>query len=265
MERFANIPGGTVRLSDARRKTERTVQLAPFSISRTVVTETELAAGRLALEDHSTAASAQFPACGVRWIDAVAWCNTASAAAGLIPPYRFEGAVALWDPSASGFRLPTEAEWVHAARGTRSGPRYGPLAEIGWSELDAVRGPQPVGRKSPNSYGLYDVLGNVWEWCWDRVDAARYGDYRVFKGGGWADPEWSCRVGVRRGNAPDALVEDVGFRVVRGAGRSTDSGSDAESDVDDWQGWSELADRARAALPGPLPVGWTPLAVDFPR
>ncbi|HLS50286.1 MAG TPA: SUMF1/EgtB/PvdO family nonheme iron enzyme [Actinomycetaceae bacterium] len=86
----------------------------------------------------------------------------------------------------------------------------------------------------------------------DRLDPARYGDYRVLKGGGWADPEWSCRVGVRRGYAPDARVDDVGFRVARGAAAPI-------GQSDGGQGWSETADRQRASLNGPLPVGWTPL------
>ena len=164
-----------------------------------------------------------------------------------------DGDAVAWNPAADGFRLPSEAEWVHAARGGTAGARYGELREIAWSEADAVSGPQPAGRKAANAYGLFDTLGNVWECCFDRLDPARYGDYRVLKGGGWADPEWSCRVGVRRGNAPDARVDDVGFRVARGA--LADS-----AEADGGQGWSEAGDRERAALKGPLPVGWTPLA-----
>src|SRR5690606_4671805 len=103
---------------------------------------------------------------------------------------------------------------------------------------------QAVGGKAANDFGLFDTIGNVWEWCWDRLDPARYGDYRLMKGGGWADPEWSCRVGVRRGNAPDAVVEDIGFRAARGA--VADAGS-----ADGGQGWSETADRRRAAVARP--------------
>lgn len=249
LERFVRVPSGTVILTDARRQSKRDVQLCEFEISRTVVTEAEYAAGELA------AAGTGLPARGLRFIDVVLWCNTASVGAGLEPAYRVQGHTAQWNTRAAGYRLPTEAEWVWAARGGTAGPRYGALAQIAWSALDEVTGPQPVGLKLANDYGVFDALGNVWEWCWDRLDPARYGDYRVFKGGGWADPEWSCRVGVRRGNAPDARVEDVGFRVVRGA-------VPADAVTDGAQGWSERADRARAALPGPLPVGWTPLSVD---
>jgi hypothetical protein len=100
-------------------------------------------------------------------------------------------------------------------------------------------------------FGLYDTIGNVWEWCWDYADTARYGEYRSLRGGGWADEAWSCRASVRRGSAPDAVLEDVGFRSARGAV--------GEAGADRAQGWSAIADLERAAISGPLPVGWTPL------
>lgn len=248
MVSFAAIPGGSVTLSDARRGETRTVELLPFEIATTSVSTAEYAAGRSLSEPGG------LPAVGLRWLDAVRWCNTASEAEGLAPAYRIDDAAVLWEPEADGYRLPTEAEWVHAGRGDTSGPRYGALSRIAWSAADGIEGPQPVGGKEPNAYGLYDVLGNVWEWCWDRLDPARYGDYRLLKGGAWADPEWSCRIGVRRGDATDAILEDAGVRPVRGALPTPDGG----------QGWSDSADRLRATLPPPLPIGWTPLRADQP-
>lgn len=102
--------------------------------------------------------------------------------------------------------------------------------------------------------GLYDMLGDTWEWCWDFADPPRYERYRSLRGGGWADPHWSCRASVRRGSAPDAISEDVGFRPARGAGGD---GTDSA------QGWPDVQGRARAGLSGPIPFGWTPLT-DFP-
>jgi len=220
-----------------------------YEIRDTTVTLPEWEAGQIL---DGPVDGPELPASGIRWFDAVAWCNAASVSAGRRPAYQIVANQVRWDPSADGYRLPTEAEWVFACLGGGHGARYGQLTEIAWSAADAVDGPQPVARKKPNSYGLFDTLGNVWEWCWDRLDPARYGEYRLLKGGGWADPAFSCRVGVRRGNAPDALVEDVGFRVVRGAVA-------ASAESDGGQGWSEAADQDRASLPQPLPTGWTPL------
>src|SRR5690625_4074430 len=244
---FASIPAGQVTLNDARRGVQRTVALMPYQIATTTISAAEFNAGRpLPNQDG------ELPAVGLTWLDAITWCNSASAAQRLDSVYLVAGNDVAWNPSADGYRLPTEVEWVYACLGGTQGPRYGALAEIGWTAADEVDGPQPTATKKANNYGLFDTLGNVWEWCWDRLDAARYGDYRVLKGGGWADAEWSCRAGVRRGYAPDARVDDVGFRVARGAAAPI-------GQSDGGQGWSETADRQRASLNGPLPVGWTPL------
>lgn len=191
------------------------------------------------------------PASGMAWFEAVDLCNRLSAAHGLRPAYTVDDRRVHWDVRADGFRLPTEAEWEYACRAGTSGPRYGDLREVAWTSLDDPDGPQPVGRKRPSAFGLHDMLGNVWEWCWDYLDPARYGDYRVFRGGSWADPPWSVRASTRRGSAPDAVVDGVGLRLARGAVGTGDASAA--------QGWSADQDRARAGMSGPLPVGWTPL------
>lgn len=247
---LVRIAGGSVHLADARRGTRREVHLLPYWLSAVTVSARELETGRFT---GTAPAEHAIPAVDVTWREAVTWCNAASEHDGLRPAYAVGADAVTWDPTSEGYRLPTEAEWVHGSRGGGAGARYGPLGRIAWTAVDGVAGPQPSALKDPNEFGLFDTLGNVWEWCWDRLDPARYGDYRVLKGGGWADPEWSCRVGARRGNAPDARVEDVGFRVARGPVAVGDQ-------LDGGQGWSERADRERAALRGPLPVGWTPLA-----
>lgn len=257
MVTLARIPAGSVTLRDARRGTERTVKLVSYEFATTTVTATEFMAGRRLTEQEG-----RLPATGVRWMDAVTWCNSASEAERLQPAYLELASGVRWDPTANGFRLPTEAEWVHASMGGTPGPRHGPLDEIAWSASDRVTGPRPAALKAANAFGVFDTLGNVWEWCWDRLDPARYGDYRLLKGGGWADPAWSCRVGVRRGNAPDAVVEDVGLRIARGAVAPGGDGDASGLGTGGGQGWSEAADRRRASLPHPLPLGWTPLHVE---
>lgn len=246
MEQMIYISGGDVLLKDARRKSERTVSLEPFEISDTPVSVEQFKLGYL---EKNLADITPIPARSIRWLDAIQWCNQSSRQAGLEPAYRIEDTEVVWNPLANGYRLPTEAEWVYASQAGTFGPRHGNLTDIAWTEIDEVDEPQPMGLKNPNAYGLFDTLGNVWEWCWDRLDSARYGNYRLMKGGGWADPEWSVRVGVRRGDAPDAILEDVGFRVARGVVLNSDS----------YQGWSEFVDRERASTRQALPVGWTPL------
>ena len=246
---LVRVPGGTIRLRDARTGTARDVDLLPFSIGRTPVTVDRWHAVDGA-EPVEHRADGSVPAHPVSWFDAVAWCNAASVRAGLRPAYAVEGRRVSWDIAADGYRLPTEGEWEHAARAGGTAPTYGPLRSTAWTALDGVAGPQPVGRKEPNAFGAVDMLGNVWEWCWDYADTARYADYRVLRGGGWADREWSVRASVRRGSLPESHLEDVGFRVARGAvGERGDAA----------QGWSARRDRDRAGIRGPLPLGWTPL------
>jgi formylglycine-generating enzyme required for sulfatase activity len=89
------------------------------------------------------------------------------------------------------------------------------LDEIGWYRGNSHERIHDVGGKRPNSWGLYDMLGNVWDWCWDVYDAEVYGAYRVLRGGGWFDEHWSCRASARRRSHPTFQVDDVGFRVAR--------------------------------------------------
>ncbi|MGW2988037.1 formylglycine-generating enzyme family protein [Streptomyces goshikiensis] len=103
----------------------------------------------------------------------------------------------------------------HACRAGTTGPRYGDLDEIGWYRGNSHEHIHEVGGKRPNSWGLYDMLGNVWDWCWDVYDAEVYGAYRVLRGGGWFDEHWSCRASARRRSHPTFQVDDVGFRVAR--------------------------------------------------
>lgn len=219
-------------------------------MGRTPVTKAEwdsAFAGNRSLNGNG---SRNTPAHPVTWFDAIKWCNQASGAAGLTLAYSVQDRDVVWHLDADGFRLPTEAEWEWSCRAGTTGPRYGELKDIAWTAADQVEGPQQVAGKAPNTFGLFDMIGNVWEWCWDFADTARYGDYRSLRGGGWADPGWSCRASVRRGSAPDAVLEDVGFRVARGA-----VGTSGEQAA---QGWSAVEDWRRAQIRGPLPIGWTP-------
>ncbi|MFS0866204.1 formylglycine-generating enzyme family protein [Microbacterium sp. 179-B 1A2 NHS] len=240
---LARIAAGSVVLHDARRKTRRTVRLEPFEIGVYPVTQEQLAEVL-----GITASDPRRPAVDVSWQRAVRFCNALSEWEGLDPAYAVDAEDVRWYVDSDGYRLPTEAEWEFACRAGSTAPHYGPLAEVAWTAADGVRSPQPVGGKLPNLNGLFDTLGNVWEWCWDFLDTERYDDYRVFRGGGYADDAWSVRAGVRRGGPPRSSSDDIGFRVARGGFDGTDAA----------QGWSAAADRGRAVGGGALPPGWTP-------
>ena len=164
-----------------------------------------------------TAQADQRPAETVSWFDAIHFCNALSKREGLMPAYdvRAQAEHVEWDAEADGFRLPTEAEWEHACRAGTTGARYGELDDIAWYRANSHGRAHDVGGKQPNAWGVYDMLGNVWEWCWDTYDPEVYGDYRVLRGGGWFDEHWSCRASVRRRSHPTYQIDDVGFRVAR--------------------------------------------------
>ena len=210
-----NVPAGRVTLSDRRTQRTWSVELAPYRIAAYPVTQARYA--EVTGGWPSDTQGDQLPVEGVSWSDAVRFCNARSALEGLVPAYRFhaDGDGIDRDASADGYRLLTEAEWEHACRAGTTDARYGRLDEIAWHRGNSQERMHEVGGKQPNPWGLYDTLGNVWEWCWDLYDAEVYGTYRVLRGGGWFDEHWSCRASVRRRSHPTFRIDDVGFRIAR--------------------------------------------------
>ncbi len=129
------------------------------------------------------------------------------------------------------YRLPTEAEWEFAARGGLKPKGYeyagsNNLAEVGWYNKNAGNKTHPIGQKNPNELGLYDMSGNVWEWCQDwygeypnepqtNPNGAKSGGRRVLRGGSWLLGAAYCRVAVRDHNVPTYRLHDAGFRLAR--------------------------------------------------
>ena len=123
------------------------------------------------------------------------------------------------------YRLPTEAEWEYAARAGTSGDRYGDLDAIAWYAGNSGKKTHPVGETVPNAWGLYDILGNVWEWVEDRygdypgasvMDPRRYGSgkARIDRGGSWDAIAGACRASARGNGLPNNRDDILGLRLL---------------------------------------------------
>jgi len=175
-----------------------------------------------------------YPVYQVSWYDAVEYCNKLSELEGLTLCYSGRGENICCDWNANGYRLPTEAEWEYAARGGQKAGSYNVYAgsdtigNVGWYVNNSGRKTHPVGGKQANELGIYDMSGNVWEWCWDRKGeyptggvmnpaVSSAGSNRVVRGGSWFSFANSCRSAYRSRDYPSNSYYGVGFRVVRTA------------------------------------------------
>jgi formylglycine-generating enzyme required for sulfatase activity len=215
-DQMVQIPGGKIELRDDRIKQKWVVEINPFLLSKFLVTQ-ELFF-EVTKEEPSTIKASMNPVETVTWREAVIFCNHLSARTGLHPCYTMNGEneEITFDITANGYRLPTEAEWEYACKAGTRGIRYGELYLIAWFKDNSKKSTHPVGLKEPNDWGLYDMLGNVWEWCSDIYDETVYGSYRIFRGGGWADDERSVMATTRRRSHPLKFkIDDLGFRIAR--------------------------------------------------
>ena len=189
----------------------------PFAMAETQVTQALYNA--LMLENPSENEGDLLPVEMVSWEDAITFCNELSEELGLSPCYLGTDNSAEFDPEADGFRLPFESEWE--ARGGESFTYAGSddLDEVAWYDDNSACETQQVGLKKPNRYGLFDMSGNVAEWCNDEY--ATPGEYypdtndRVYRGGACSSVDDDCAVSYRDAFSPEDCYGFLGFRISR--------------------------------------------------
>jgi formylglycine-generating enzyme required for sulfatase activity len=236
-----DIPAGTFTMgsdsaADVGAEPPHQVTLSAFAMQETDVTQEQylgVMGTNPSFFDTGTGASLR-PVEKVNWYDAVKYCNALSLLCGLTAVYDTSAWTA--DFSKTGYRLPTEAQWEYACRAGSTteywwGPDTNGIGARTWWSGNSGSTTQPVATKLANAYGLYDMTGNVWEWCNDWYGTytagastdptvAATGTYRVLRGGSWVDGTAYLiygdffRSAYRYYFSPDFGYDDFGFRVV---------------------------------------------------
>ena len=243
---FVFVPPGTFVMgspaderdrSDDETQHEVTLTRGLF-LSQTEVTQNQWVA-IMGSNPSYFAGCANCPVERVSWYDAVNYCNARSIAEGLDPAYEVDGTSVSWRVAAKGYRLPTEAEWEYSCRAgtttafyngdmTRSGCDLDPnLNEIAWYCGNNEVRTKDVGQKEPNGWGIWDMSGNIREWCWDWYEdnysdgavvdpvGPPSGTERILRGGTWNGGSVYCRSADRDTRAPGSGGDNIGFRVAR--------------------------------------------------
>ena len=244
---WALIESGSFQMGAPDDEAERDVDEGPvhevtishsFLLKKTEVTQGELSSlmGKDSNHSHFSNCGDDCPVEAINWWESLAYCNALSRSEGLEECYELSGCVIKksWKVmycdsvkfsglGCKGYRLPTEAEWEYAARAGTTGPYYADnLDDIAWYYGNSDNKTHSVGQKSPNAWGLFDMLGNVHEWTWDSYEKDYYtyspktdplvdkaGSSRVARGGAWNQYASRCRLAYRQGNGPD--IRDYGF------------------------------------------------------
>ncbi|MSU36436.1 MAG: formylglycine-generating enzyme family protein [Pedosphaera sp.] len=240
---MVSLPGGEFLMGSAQGNPDEgpphKVQLSAFAIDKFEVTQELISKVQLPNPSHWQDSSKK-PLERVRWRDAKQYCNERSLLEGLQPCYNEK--TMDWDCNygATGYRLPTEAEWEYAAKAGTEGPydfgQSDKLRQHAWFAANADQKTHPVGQRKPNRWGLYDIYGNVSEWCEDIYSPTYYkiipamdpqgpvnpgSDVkRVIRGGSWKSSPDACRTTARQGELTgdsDACfsTDYCGFRCVR--------------------------------------------------
>ncbi|HOH97056.1 MAG TPA: SUMF1/EgtB/PvdO family nonheme iron enzyme [Candidatus Cloacimonadota bacterium] len=250
------IPGGNFVMGDTWGEGDpnelptQSVTLNSFYMGKYEVTQGEWQVVMGTNPASKNAKRVNYPVCNVSWYAVLEYCNLRSIAEGLTPVYSISGSTnpadwgnvpvistsITWDAticnwSANGYRLPTEAEWEYAARGASNTPDYiysgsDDINAVAWNSVNSGGTSHPVGTKAPNGLGLYDMSGNLYEWCWDWYGSysispssiptgPAIGSHRVGRGGYWYNSAYYCRVANRNEFSPNRSDNFLGFRLCR--------------------------------------------------
>jgi formylglycine-generating enzyme required for sulfatase activity len=230
------VPGGRFVMGnkDEVDAPPHEVTVNAFFMDRYLVTQDEFE--KLMHENPSRWKGNRHPVEQVRWSDAVRFCNKRSEAEGRQPCYDLKNWTCNFD--ADGYRLPTEAEWEYACRAGSAtayffGDNAAKLGDYAWFDKNSGGHPQEVGQKQSNGWGLFDIAGNLWEWCNDFYQVDYYphspaedprgpdkGETKVVRGGAWRFGAETCRSGYRYNENPGYAdvcfgYDIYGFRCVR--------------------------------------------------
>ncbi len=252
-ENFVFVQGGTFPMGSSSGQSDEkpvhNVTVSSFYIGKTEVTQAQWTA--VMGNNPSDFKGDKRPVECVSWYDAIVFCNKLSMMDGRTPAYSVNGktdpdtwgyipckgnsisGTITMNTNANGYRLPTEAEWEFAAWGgkKRKGYKYSGsdnLSTVAWYCDNSGDQTHDVAKKAPNELGLYDMSGNIWEWCWDWYGSygsnaqtnpfgPSSGDCRVLRGGSWNYYSDVCRVAYRSYDDPGLRDCFMGFRLVRSA------------------------------------------------
>ena len=215
-----------------------TVKINTFMMSKYEVSTYEwklfAAEQKLPLTPTTWKEKGNLPITNVNWNQAIAFCNWLSKKQKLTPVYVKVGENYECNFEANGYRLPTEAEWEYAARGGKKSKGYkfsgaNDMASVAWTKTNSNGMPHAYGTKLPNELGIFDMTGNVWEWCWDWHNADFYkmpnnsnnprgpvnGDKKIVRGGSWDSVVSYSRLSNRISSTPETSYAFYGMRLVR--------------------------------------------------
>lgn len=241
---MVDIDGGTFQMGSEEKNDSspvHNVTVSAFQMMRTEVPQWLYTAVMGKEGEEIRTKGDNFPVDRISWNRAVAFCNKLSIIAGLTPCYSGEGRAITCNFNANGYRLPTEAEWEYAARGGKNNSPFkysgsDTIDEVAWYRGNAKNKISEVAKKAPNALGLYDMSGNVCEWCWDLYNGnyenvkiqkdptgfipenpEGYYSKRIIRGGTYLDSREYLTVWYRENTTNDNMPNDgfTGFRLVR--------------------------------------------------